>query len=437
MKKYLLLVMGFFVCGHFLFAELKKAQMWAISLTGIMSEINSSYRNSLNTSAMDEGGKNSILELLRRDWGITTRVELLETLTSLEYRGHTASLSEIQKIRNEIIEARSESDLGAVFSKYEWDQTKFNRFKYISANWERYHNRTIRAWDLGRSISLCRWGYNVGFINEEEAWEKIFHIAKIIQPLYNSWEEYGYDYFIGRLFWASGFGEEQAYFASTEPVYKRLLNSYWSWIDWNIDLDLPETSEIPVSTVRFLKPDDNDGTLQFRTNDPASYDTWYHNYRQNPNAAMNTYEYWVKKKSGNATSGFGILFCVDNSDSGNTSYYRFFITVNGRFIISKRTGSTWATDPISWRDSPFLNTGYDVYNKLRVERVDNKTNTTFNIFINDNLAASFNDDNPINGSRIGLGASASIMEREQFPYIPVDVRFDFMNNNREMLVFRD
>jgi hypothetical protein len=153
--------------------------------------------------------------------------------------------------------------------------------------------------------------------------------------------------------------------------------------------------------------------------------------------ASNTYEYWVKKKSGNSTSGFGILFCVDNSNSGNTSYYRFFITVNGRFVISKRTGSTWAPDPIGWRDSPFLNTGYDVYNKLRVERVDNKTNTTFNIFINDNLAASFNDDDPINGNRIGLGASASIMEREQFPYIPVDVRFDFMNNNREMLVFRD
>jgi hypothetical protein len=437
MKKYLLLVMGFFVCSHFLFAELKKAQMWAISLTGILSEINSSYRNSLNTSAMDEGGKNSILELLRRDWGITTRGELLETLISLENRGHTASLSEIQKIRREIIDAKSESALGAVFSKYEWDQTKFNRFKYISSNWERYNNHTIRAWDLGRSISLCRWGYNVGFINEEEAWEKIFHIAKIIQSLYNSWEDYGYDYFIGRLFWASGFGEEEAYFVSTEPVYKRLLNSYWSWIDWDIDLDLPETNEIPVTTIRFLKPDDNDGTLQYRTNDEASYDSWSHSYRQNPNVASNTYEYWVKKKSGNTTSGFGILFCVDNSESGNTSFYRFLITVNGRYVIQKRIGSTWADDPIGWRNSPFINTGYDVYNKLRVERVDNKSNTTFNIYINDNLAASFNDDNPINGNRIGLVAATSMMEREQFPYIPVDIRFDFMNNNIEMLVFRD
>jgi len=437
MKKYLLVVLVFFVCSCFLFAELNKAEMWAISLTGILSEINGSNRNSLNTDDMNEAGKNSVLELLRRDWGITKREELLETLTNLENRGHTASFSEIQKIRSEIIEARSESDLGAVFSKYEWDQTKFNRFKYISSNWEQYNNRTIRAWDLGRSISLCRWGYNVGFINEEEAWEKIFHTAKIIQSLYKSWEGYGYDYFMGRLFWASGFGEEKTYLASTEPVYKRLLNSYWSWIDLDIDLDLPETNEIPVSTVRYLKPDDNDGTLQFRTNDPASYDTWSHNYRQNPNVAANTYEYWVKKMSGNTSSGFGILFCVDSSDSNSYSYYRFFITVNGRYTIQKRTGSTWATAPIGWGDSPFLNTGYNVYNKLRVERVDNRNNTTFNIFINDNLAASFTDDNPINGNRIGLGISVGEMEREQFPYIPVDIRFDFMNSSKEMLVLRD
>lgn len=430
MKKYLLLAISFLIFSSFLFAELKRAQMWAVSLAGILNEINGSNRNSLNAFGMDENGKNTCLEILRRDWSITTRERLLETLGNLEKGGHAASLSEIQKIRYEIIQTKSEPDLVTVFGKYNWDLTKFNRLKYVAANWEQYNSSTIRAWDLGRCISLCRWGYNVGFITEEEAWEKIFYFAKIIQSLYNSWEEYGYDYFVGRLFWASGFGEEEAYLASTEPVYKKLLNSYWSWIGWNIDLDPPETNDLPVKIIRFLKPNDDDGTLQYHSNDPAMYDRWTWNYRTNYNLARNTYECSVKKKSGNDSSGFGILFCVDDSDKSNISFYRFLITVNGRFTIQKRIKDEWAVAPLSWRDSPLLVTGYNVYNKLKVERIDGKNHTTFNVFINDKHAVSFGDGNPINGNKIGLALSIGVMEKEQFPYIPVDVRFDFRNNEK-------
>ena len=425
LKKYYLFVTILFVFNCSLFSELTKAQTWAISLTGIMTELNRSNRSSLNASAMDERGRNTWVEVLRRDWGITTREELLGMLDSLEYGGHAASFREIQGILNEVNGARNESEIIAIMTKYEWDQTKINRFNYIFNNWNRYNNRTIKAWDLGRSISLCRWGFNVGFITEDEAWKKIFHYARIIQSLYNSWEEYGYDYFMGRLFWASGFREEESYFARTETVYRQLLNSYWSWIDWHIDLDQSETTVIPVKTIRFLKPDDNDGTAQYSTNDPALYNKWPYSYSPNPNPDPNIYECRIKKISGNNSYGFGILFCVDDADRNNINFYRFFITLNGTFTIAKRIGNNWAPTPVSWRNSSFINTGYNEYNTLRVERVDNEKNATFRIFINDNLAAAFNDDNPINGSKAGLVVSVNIMEMEQFPYIPVDVRFYF------------
>jgi len=429
MKRYILLALGFLILVPFTFAELKKAQMWAISLTGILSEIHGSNRNSLNVTEMNEDGKKTYLETLRRDWSITTKEGLLETLKNLEAAGHTASLREIQKIRHEIIATKNESDLKTIFEKYKWDTTTFNRYKYISTNWEKYNNRTIRAWDLGRGISLCRWGYTVGFLTEEEAWGKIFHLANIIQPLYKSWEDYGYDYFIGRLFWSSGFGEEETYLANTEPVYQKLLNSYWNWIEWDIDLNLPETKEMPINIIRFLKPNDDDGILQFHTNDPAMYDRWFWNYRVNPNINQNIYEFSVKKKSGNNTSGFGILFCVDDSDTSNANYYRFLVTVDGRYTIQKRFNNIWATAPLSWRDSSSLNKGYNVYNKLKIERIDEKNHTTFNVFINDNLISSYGDDKPINGNKIGLALSISVKEKEQFPHIPVDVRFDFQGNS--------
>jgi hypothetical protein len=194
MKKHLTFIIVFLAINSLLFAELTKAQMWAISLTGIMTELNRSNRNSLNASEMDEKGKNIWLEVLRRDWGITTRAELLSTIDGL-------------------------------------------------------------------------------------------------------------------------------------------------------------------------------------------------------------------------------------TDRNNASYYRFFITVNGRYTIQKRVGNTWATAPLSWRDSLSINTGFNVYNTLRVERTDNENSATFRIFINGTLSATFNDSSPINGSKAGLVVSVNVMELEQFPYIPVDVRF--------------
>ena len=423
MKKYFLLAAGFLLFNSFLYAELTKAQLWAISLTGIMTEVNNSNRNSLNTSAMDETGKNIWLEVLRRDWDINTREELLETLDRMEAGGHAASFGEIKDIHYEIMLAANEMAVREIINRVDWDHTKYSRFMYVSANWNSYYNRTIKAWDLGRNISLCRWGYNAGFITEQEAWEKIFHYAKIIQPLYNSWEEYGYDYFMGRLFWASGFGEAESYFLRTDPVYKRLMDSYWNWLDWHIDLDNEE--EPPVNTISFLQPGDKDGVAQFISNDPALYDRFFYRYIQNPNPNPNIYECKVKKISGNDTYGYGIIFCVDDSNAGSISYYRLFITVHGSFAVAKRTGSTWAATPVSWRHSRLLNTGYNVYNTLRVERTDNEDNTNFKIFFNNNFVTEFNDSTPINGSKAGPVASINIKEMEQFHHIPVDVRFEY------------
>jgi hypothetical protein len=424
MKKHLLFITVFFIFNSLLYAQLSKAQAWAISLTGIMTEINRSNRDTLNVSTINERWKNTWLEVLSRDWGITTREELLETLNRMESGGHAASFLEIKDIIYEIIAARNEFEITSIIMKYEWDQTKINRFNYVLNNWDKYYNRTIKAWDLGRNISLCRWGYNVGFITEDEAWEKIFRYAKQIQPFYDSWDEYGYDYYMGRVFWASGFGEEKSYIASTEPVYRQLLSSYWGTIEWNIDLEWPD-KPVPVNTIRFLKPDDNDGTIQYRTNDPATYNRFYFNYSSNPGPNPNIYECRVKKINVSDDYGYGILFCVDDTDRNNVSYYRFFITVKGMFAIAKRTGNTWDGEPVTWRYSTFINTGYNKYNTLKVERTDNSNGAAFRIFINDQLAVTFNDPSPINGGKAGFVVSVNVMEKERFPNIPVDVRFDW------------
>jgi hypothetical protein len=239
MNKLLLGILFVFLSNLLTAAELTEEQLWAIALTGIMTERNKSNYHTLNSSEMNERNKNMWLEVLKRDWGINNRDELLQTLDKMEHDGHANDLKYIQRIITEIVEEKESFYIIAVYNKYQLNSKQYNYLKFTVINWNVFNERSILAWDLGRNIALCRWGYDVGFLTEEEAWEKIMYYAKLIQPLYNSWEEYGYDYYMGRVFWASGFGEDMAYLLETYQLYQKLMgeSGYWHNLEWNIDLN--------------------------------------------------------------------------------------------------------------------------------------------------------------------------------------------------------
>jgi hypothetical protein len=426
MKNFTVFLIIIFSCNTLLFAELTKEQLWAISLTGIMTELNGSSRNTLNTDEINEGNIKKWLDVLKRDWSINSREELLTTLETMENRGHSSALNNIQQTVTEIMNQKQTFSIFDIWNKYRLNQRQYNYLKFTALNWDSFNSRTILAWDLGRNISLCRWGYEVGFLTEEEAWEKIMYYAKKIQQSYNSWNEYGSDYYLGRVFWASGFGEDINYLVQTEPVYQKLIAGYWSHIDWYTDLNTSDTNDTIIKTIRYNKPDNNDGILQFYTNDSGYYNKWIPYYFDNPGTDKNIIQCKVKKISGADNYGFGILFCADNSNSNNVSFYRLFITVNGLFTVQKMSDGKWANQPpITWRNSSHLKTGYNVYNHIKVEKIINNGIITFNIYFNDNFSATFFDEAPLSGDRMGLVTSIDVLEKEMFPHVPVDVRFDY------------
>lgn len=243
MKNILLVSLLIFVCKSLPASGLSEEKLWAIALTGIMNEYNKTSHTTLNSLPMNERNKKAWLTVLNRDWGVFSREDLIETLDKTEKDGHAASFRFIHQIISEGILNISVNDFGMIYvntnyNEYRLSQRQLNYLKYVESFWDRYENRDIIVWDLGRNVALCRWGYDVGFFTEEEAWEKIMYYAKLIQPLYNSWEEYGYDYFLGRVFWASGFGEEVRYEVQTYAFYEKLIgkNGHWSKLKWNINL---------------------------------------------------------------------------------------------------------------------------------------------------------------------------------------------------------
>ena len=214
---------------------LSDAQRWALALTEIMTEVNHASHDTLNFSKLTKRNKKGYEQMLIRDWGVHNREELLETITHVEHSGHAQAL----KIIQDRINKTKYFSLFALMNDDELSERYYNYYKFTLANWDIFKDRTIIAWDYGRCISLCRWGYDCGYLTEQEAWEKIFYYAKLIQPLYSNWEDYGFDYYMGRLFWASGFCEEFDYARITDAIYKKLTGptGYWRQLDWAVQLE--------------------------------------------------------------------------------------------------------------------------------------------------------------------------------------------------------
>jgi tetratricopeptide (TPR) repeat protein len=95
-------------------------------------------------------------------------------------------------------------------------------------------NRGLKACDYGRYIFLSRWGYQAGYLTEQEAWERILHAAQKVEGLYHSWEDYAAHYILGRMFWATAFKDEYKYGNEAILAYQVIShteNSVWtnSW----------------------------------------------------------------------------------------------------------------------------------------------------------------------------------------------------------------
>ncbi|MDL2229965.1 DUF1266 domain-containing protein, partial [Treponema sp. OttesenSCG-928-L16] len=212
--------------------RLSARQQWAIALTGIMTERNGDQHDMLSFSDMNEKNIAGWVELLRRDWKVGNREELLAMLEETEHNG----IKEALKTVKEIVQDNTNFSIIDIFNKHRVNSRYYNYLKFTVLNWGLYKDRTITAWDWGRCISLCRWAYGAGYISEEEAWEKIFYYAEKIKPLYASWQEYGLDYYLGRIFWAAGFGDDITYLLETDKAYKSLFaeDGLWSRLDWYI-----------------------------------------------------------------------------------------------------------------------------------------------------------------------------------------------------------
>ncbi|MDH5650668.1 MAG: DUF1266 domain-containing protein [Gammaproteobacteria bacterium] len=150
-------------------------------------------------------------DILKPSWDVSDKNTLHETLEWLLEGGHSAFY------RNAFNEPKG----------------KFQR-EFVEEFAGDINGRELKAWDLGRFVMVARWGHYAGFLTETQLWEQLRPVCQTLQQMYDSWEEYGYHYRLGRLFWR---GEvEERYEAAFEFMMYH-VKSPWQMLEWQTPLD--------------------------------------------------------------------------------------------------------------------------------------------------------------------------------------------------------
>jgi hypothetical protein len=181
-------------------------------------------------------------------WNVHNKQELLEVLKWVRSEGHRL---EFVKLRDTML-GIPEADLPlAVLNKYEdklnsrWrlpppkDSKEVERRMLVLLHLHDQERKVppITAWDLGRYINLCIWGYLSGYFSHQEALDLAMPMARRIQKSYDSWADYSRDYLLGRTFWSpEDMREEATFYQSLTHHLLDTTNGYWTKIDWHSSL---------------------------------------------------------------------------------------------------------------------------------------------------------------------------------------------------------
>lgn len=220
-------------------SKLTTAQKWAILTGAILSERNSQYINSLDTSLE----KQNVREILREWWSIMGTKDAIETLGYLMEEGHR----EKYQVICGIIKNHPQEDWKMAAKKIDASgglyDSVLNLWNGLLAlkkekliNESDFERLGILSWDYGRLINNCRWCYDARYITEDQAWSYIMPAAEQLQKEYTSWEDLAKGYLLGRAMWG-GIGSD---FSLINDIARGLLEnekSPWKSTSWNTPLN--------------------------------------------------------------------------------------------------------------------------------------------------------------------------------------------------------
>ncbi len=205
---------------------------WALGCAAVLTERNHESHTLLGGCPLTEADKAEMRRRLSESWGINNREDLFKTLEWVDHEGHRAIFEKAADLLAHL------GQKGYRMLRQKADNPEVqNRLRIVRQNYKQLGSKSLYGWDYSRGICLCRWAYVAGFIREEEAWERIMPMALLLQERFDSWEDLGRNYLIGRQFWS--YEETQKVGWEFDDAVQRLLDmqsSPWNRYPWDMSL---------------------------------------------------------------------------------------------------------------------------------------------------------------------------------------------------------
>jgi hypothetical protein len=212
---------------------------WALGCAAVLTERNHESHTLLGGCPPTEADKADTRRRLSASWGINDREELFKTLEWVDHEGHPAIFEKAADLLSHL----GQKGYRMLRQKAENPEVQ-NRLRIVRQNYKQLGSKSLYGWDYSRGICLCRWAYVAGFISEDEAWERIMPMALLLQEKFDSWEDLGRNYLIGRQFWS--YEETQKAGWEFDDAVQRLLDmqsSPWNRYPWDMRLTEDEKKE--------------------------------------------------------------------------------------------------------------------------------------------------------------------------------------------------
>jgi len=130
----------------------------ALGLSGILEELNNALHETLNGRVMNEANRKNLLDMLKREWGIETREDLMDMIQSLDEGGHSKAFNELSTL---LAESPGIS-VYEIAEKHELKEYRLRRLMFVRDMRSVVGDRSLRAWDYGAGYILGRMFFGSG-----------------------------------------------------------------------------------------------------------------------------------------------------------------------------------------------------------------------------------------------------------------------------------
>lgn len=176
--------------------ELSGKEGRAMACQAVFPKMDNNGRlNALGAYLLDGESVKHTRMILNEWWTEGGRFELLMSMEWLANEGHRTEFGQ----RSRQIANRDEQQRELFVSK----QPKSSQAEWgiVCEYGPRLGAKTIMAWDLSRICMLGRFGYEAQYLTPLEIYRISIPTAIILQKTFDSWEEYGENFWIGRWYW--------------------------------------------------------------------------------------------------------------------------------------------------------------------------------------------------------------------------------------------